>query len=65
MRIDEENDDVGEIDLSYCFDSIIGRLIVETNELLRRGVRLFTEVFFIINTIEKKKRIRIVEIHQD
>jgi hypothetical protein len=47
VKIDDENDDVGET----VFRSIIGRLIVETIDVLRRGVRLFIGVFFIMTKI--------------
>ena len=42
-KIEDENDDVGDI----ARRSIIGRLIVETIEVLRRGARLFIGFLFI------------------
>lgn len=57
-RIDEANDEVGEMLFSYCFGSMFGRVIVETIEVLRRGARVFTRVFFIMTKNIHQRRSR-------
>ena len=51
--MDEENDvvDDGEIALSACFRSIIGRINVATIDVLRLGVLVVDELFFIVTKI--------------
>ena len=42
-NIDDENDEVGETLRSYVRRSMIGRIKVLTNDVLRFGVRLFMD----------------------
>jgi len=52
IRIEEENDELGEIVFCICC-SIIGRVILETNDELRLGGLIFVETFFIVIFIPK------------